>query len=128
MLLYLRFYTLKTKGREVFCAFLVFCYAALLLFIPESEENKGIIPGKLFEYLATRKPIFAFGPVGSDVQAILANTKSGFYYESHQAEKAAADLQQLIEGKTSFSPNENEINNYTRKAQAKQLKHIIWSK
>ena len=101
---------------------------ALLLFIPESEENKGIIPGKLFEYLATRKPIFAFGPVGSDVQAILANTKSGFYYESHQAEKAAADLQQIIEGKTSFSPNENEINNYNRKAQAKQLKHIIWSK
>ena len=37
LLLYLRFYTLKTKGREVFCAFLVFCYAALLLFIPPMQ-------------------------------------------------------------------------------------------
>lgn len=36
-LLYIRFFTLKTKGREVFCAFLVFCYAVLLFFIPPMQ-------------------------------------------------------------------------------------------
>ena len=37
LLLYIRFFSLKTKGREVFCAFLVFCYASLLLFIPPMQ-------------------------------------------------------------------------------------------
>ena len=35
----------------------------LLLLLFNSESGKGNYPGKLFEYLATKLPILAFGPV-----------------------------------------------------------------
>ena len=44
---------------------------ALLLIIPDSEENKGILTGKLFEYLAARKPIIFIGPKDGDAADIL---------------------------------------------------------
>ena len=43
----------------------------LLLLLFNSESGKGNYPGKLFEYLATRKPILAFGPASSDVKVLL---------------------------------------------------------
>jgi glycosyltransferase involved in cell wall biosynthesis len=47
---------------------------ALLLIIPNSEENKGILTGKLFEYLAAKKPIIFIGPEDGDAAKILTNT------------------------------------------------------
>ena len=43
----------------------------LLLIIPEIENNKGILTGKLFEYLATGNPILNIGPKDGDAAAIL---------------------------------------------------------
>ncbi len=36
----------------------------LLLVIPRTTAEKGILTGKLFEYLAAKKPIWAIGPPG----------------------------------------------------------------
>lgn len=43
----------------------------LLLIIPEIENNKGILTGKLFEYLATGNSILNIGPKDGDAAAIL---------------------------------------------------------
>ena len=43
----------------------------LLLIIPEIENNKGILTGKLFEYLATGNPILNIGPKDGDAATIL---------------------------------------------------------
>jgi len=43
----------------------------LLLIIPEIENNKGILTGKLFEYLATGNPILNIGPKDGDASTIL---------------------------------------------------------
>lgn len=43
----------------------------LLLPIPQSDNNKNILTGKLFEYLATRRPILSFGPVDGNAATIL---------------------------------------------------------
>ncbi|NCA21140.1 MAG: glycosyltransferase, partial [Crocinitomicaceae bacterium] len=43
----------------------------LLLIIPEIENNKGILTGKLFEYLATGNPILNIGPKDGDAAVIL---------------------------------------------------------
>lgn len=49
----------------------------LLLLLNEAENAKGRIPGKLFEYMRSRRPILAFGPEDSDVEKILEETNAG---------------------------------------------------
>ncbi|NNC82956.1 MAG: hypothetical protein HKN79_05215 [Flavobacteriales bacterium] len=51
--------------------------AELLLFIiPKASNNKLIITGKLFEYLASRTPILAIGPSDGDAAEILRRAKN----------------------------------------------------
>ena len=51
----------------------------LLLLLFNSESGKGNYPGKLFEYLATKLPILAFGPENSDVQNLLKNSYGSYF-------------------------------------------------
>ncbi|TXF90941.1 glycosyltransferase family 4 protein [Neolewinella aurantiaca] len=62
----------------------------LLLLLNQQENAKGRIPGKLFEYLAARRPILNFGGTDSDVAGILNETKSGstFGYDASPQEIA----------------------------------------
>jgi len=55
---------------------------ALLLSIPKGN-NQGTIPGKLFEYLATKKPIICLAPSHSSAEEIIAECAAGktFTYE-----------------------------------------------
>lgn len=52
----------------------------LLLIEIDSEETKSIIPGKLFEYMVSNRPIVAIGPKGSDVEKIIKETNTGNYF------------------------------------------------
>jgi len=49
----------------------------LVLLIPENQGNRGIIPGKLFEYLAAKKAILCLGPEDSDSAAIIDKLRAG---------------------------------------------------
>jgi glycosyltransferase involved in cell wall biosynthesis len=55
----------------------------LLLVIPKVNNNKGILTGKFFEYLASQKPILAIGPTDGDLAKIIQETQCGklFDYE-----------------------------------------------
>jgi len=53
----------------------------LLLAEIDSEETKGIIPGKLFEYMAARRPILAIGPKNWDAGKIVEETNTGAVFE-----------------------------------------------
>ena len=52
----------------------------LLLIEIDSSETKSIIPGKLFEYMVSDRPIIAIGPKKSDFEAIINETKSGEFF------------------------------------------------
>lgn len=56
--------------------------ASQLLLLIESNSNAAsyIIPGKLFEYIASKTPIIAIGPNKSDIKKIISDTKSGDYF------------------------------------------------
>ncbi|HEX8327594.1 MAG TPA: glycosyltransferase family 4 protein [Hymenobacter sp.] len=51
--------------------------SALLMAIPDVPRNFGILPGKVFEYLAANKPILCVGPAGSDADNLLQECSAG---------------------------------------------------
>ena len=62
--------------------------AQLLLLIEiNSEETKGIIPGKLFEYMVSDRPILAVGPPAADMERILRETNTGSFFRYSQKEE-----------------------------------------
>ena len=52
----------------------------LLLIEIDSPETKSIIPGKLFEYLVSERPIIAMGPKDSDFAEIIKSTNTGVFF------------------------------------------------
>ena len=64
----------------------------LLLAEIDSPDTRGIIPGKLFEYLAARRPILALGPKNWEGGEIVADTNSGFVFDY----TATSDLKAVI--------------------------------
>ncbi len=53
----------------------------LLLIEIDSIDTRVIIPGKLFEYMASNRPILALGPKESDVEPLIDSTKTGEYFD-----------------------------------------------
>lgn len=52
----------------------------LLLIEIDSEETRCIIPGKLFEYMVSDRPIIAIGPKASDFEEIIKETNTGQFF------------------------------------------------
>lgn len=61
--------------------------SVLLLIIPFHSSNKSIITGKIFEYIATGKPVLCIGPEDGDAAAIIEKCKSGITVEYDNADK-----------------------------------------
>lgn len=59
----------------------------LLLIESNIETKQGIIPGKLFEYMVSNRPILAIGPKSWEVDSILKETNTGtsFSYSDYSA-------------------------------------------
>ena len=53
----------------------------LLLVIPKVKNNRGILTGKFFEYLASQKPILAIGPTDGDLAKIIRETQCGKLFD-----------------------------------------------
>ncbi|MBI4947425.1 MAG: glycosyltransferase family 4 protein [Bacteroidetes bacterium] len=70
--------------------------SVLYLAIPQSEGNKGILTGKLFEYLAARKPIIATGPVDGDAATIISSCNAGKMFEANDEKGILMHLQHLL--------------------------------
>ncbi|MCZ8144950.1 glycosyltransferase family 4 protein [Flavobacterium sp.] len=52
----------------------------LLLIEIDSPDTRSIIPGKLFEYMVSGRPIVALGPKGSDFAEIVQSTNTGTFF------------------------------------------------
>lgn len=99
----------------------------LLLIEIDSPETKCIIPGKLFEYMASNRPILAIGPEGSDISGILSATNTGtfFTYDAYQEIK-----NKIFEHFTAFRKGKLQSNaiglqQYSRKMLTKELATLI---
>ncbi|MCL9808759.1 glycosyltransferase family 4 protein [Flavobacterium luminosum] len=65
---------------------------ALLLVEIDSEETKSIIPGKVFEYMVSERPIVAIGPKDSDFAELITSTNTGTFYTYNEKDRLKADL------------------------------------
>jgi len=101
----------------------------LLLLNWEDVKGKGVIPSKLFEYLASKRPIFATGGFpGDNVEKILIETKAGVYAPTFkQIENSLLSFYQEYKntGKIDYKCDLKRINNYSYRKMAKKFADIL---
>ncbi|MGZ9733907.1 glycosyltransferase family 4 protein [Flavobacterium sp. GNP002] len=99
----------------------------LLLIEIDSEDTKSIIPGKLFEYMVSNRPIIAIGPNGSDFAEIITETNTGVFFDYSEKMKLKSVIldfyNQFLEGK--LQANGIGLQRYSRKNLTKELSQLI---
>ncbi|WP_026714066.1 glycosyltransferase family 4 protein [Flavobacterium daejeonense] len=101
----------------------------LLLIEIDSEETKSIIPGKLFEYMVSNRPIIAIGPKDSDFAEIITSTNTGVFFEYIEKERLKSTIvvyyHQFLEGK--LQSHGVGLQKYSRKNLTEQLEQLLTS-
>ena len=98
----------------------------LLLVIPKVKDNKGILTGKLFEYLAAQKPILCLGPVDGDASKIIDECNSGKTFDYEDEKGIKNFLLEVLNSPKSYAFNNSEkIQKYSRESLTKALVTII---
>ncbi len=110
--------------------FMVNSQALLLLITVEGPKGEGILTGKLFEYLASRKPIIALAPENGSAAKIIESLNAGTVISPRNVagiKQATVDLyQQWLERKTSATAgNEDDIKRYDRQVLTGRLAKIF---
>lgn len=91
------------------------------------ESSKGIIPGKIFEYLASGNQILSFGPEDSDVKKILDETGAGrhFIYDDIDGLKTFILQQYHLWKSADAQPETQNIERFSRRNLTKRLAEIL---
>ena len=97
----------------------------LLLLIPDLPNNKGILTGKIFEYIGSGRPIWGFGPKDGDAQDILQECKAG---ELHDLPKSAAFALENHMNKAVEGASKIQRKKYTREGLAQKLLNQLLEK
>ena len=99
----------------------------LLLIEIDSKDTKCIIPGKLFEYMVSERPIIAIGPKGADVETIIKQTNTGNYFTYNDYESLKNlflnHFKAFKDGNLHTQPI--GLQKYHRKQLTKQLSELI---
>jgi len=99
----------------------------LLLIEIDSEATRAIIPGKLFEYLAAKRPVVALGPKGSDINPILSETKAGEFFLCTEKDALKEHLltQYANFRKGRLTVDSKGVEKYSRKNITRQMADLI---
>lgn len=99
----------------------------LLLIEIDSEDTRCIIPGKLFEYMVSKRPVIALGPAGADVSKLIFETNSGCFFEYHEYEKIKMQLLQYFNQfqEKKLASHVIGIEKYSRRSLTKELAKIL---
>lgn len=92
-----------------------------------NESSKGIIPGKIFEYLVTGKQIISFGPKEADVSKILEETNAGKHVSYDDLESVKTFILEKFElwKNGNLLENTQNIEQFSRKNLTKKLAEIL---
>ena len=95
--------------------------------INQSNNAKGILTGKFFEYLAARRPVLAIGPVDGDIAAILKETGAGSIIDFYDKNGLMNELENLFAKFEQGSLNLSSVNylKYSRRELTGRLTEIF---
>lgn len=101
--------------------------SVLLLLIHNTPKAKLILTGKIFEYLAAKRPVLCIGPEDGDAAAIIAKTESGTTVDRRHETKLKKEILQLYklhaEGQP-FTGGKN-IGQFSRKVLTGKLSKLL---
>ncbi|MBI2859920.1 MAG: glycosyltransferase [Chloroflexi bacterium] len=101
----------------------------LLLFDWDDPQEKGVYPGKVFEYLGARRPILAIGGVTDNVVAgLLRQTGAGVHAPAvEDVKRALGELyrEYKLKGEVAYHGEESEINKYSHREMARKFAGIL---
>jgi glycosyltransferase involved in cell wall biosynthesis len=102
--------------------------AVLLLLINQTPNQKGIVTGKVFEYMATGRPVLCVGPSDGESAQILSEAKAGEvcdFIDKQGIKKVIINFykQWLLKNDITF-PN---IDSYSRKKLTKDISDLLGS-
>jgi len=92
-----------------------------------NASSKGIIPGKIFEYLATGKQIISFGPDEADVAKILVETKAGRHFSYNDSDLIKGYILEKFKlwKNGNLLENTQNIEQFSRRNLTKKLVEIL---
>ena len=99
----------------------------LLLIEIDSPATKSIIPGKLFEYIISKRPILGIGPKDADFAKIVQETNTGFFFNYTEKERLKVQISDfynlyLNQNLVVFPVN---LEQYSRRNLTKKLADIL---
>lgn len=102
---------------------------ALLLIVDEAKESEEIVPGKVYEYLGTMRPLFAIAPNESAIAELIYETDAGLVAHQSEIDKIAENLHEYYyhweESLPLTQPNVKAIEQYERRNASKKLAEIL---
>jgi glycosyltransferase involved in cell wall biosynthesis len=99
----------------------------LLLVLNDTPNSKGILTGKLFEYMASGRPILAIGPVDGDAAAILKESGSGVCFDFKDVNGIKNYLTEMYSMYMSGTLNRNNksVDKWSRLELTRQLSNLL---
>jgi glycosyltransferase involved in cell wall biosynthesis len=99
----------------------------LLLAVNKVPSAKGIITGKIFEYLLAKRPIVAIGPEDGDLAAILKETQAGDIFDFDTSSRLKEKIVTLYQTykENELVVNSKHIDKYHRKALTGTLASLL---
>lgn len=99
----------------------------LLLPLNDTPNILGIVPGKLFEYLAAKRPIFAIGNVEGDTAKIIADAHAGTMVGFKDEEHTKKHVLELYEqfNKQTLQIDSTSIEKYSRRSCAESYTTLL---
>ncbi|GAB5519376.1 MAG: glycosyltransferase [Rhodothermales bacterium] len=103
--------------------------SALLLVINRVDGAQGIMTGKVFEYMASGRPILGVGPPAGDAATVIHDARAGQMVDYDAVERMVAEVTRQYEawkhGVPLSGADAAARQVYSRQGQAEQLAHVL---